>query len=38
MNSSKRKVIYLNQKIHTEHPDMGYRRICDELDGHSEFM
>ena len=22
------------QKIHKEHPDMGYRRIRDELDGH----
>ena len=22
------------KKIHTEHPDMGYRRIRDELDGH----
>ena len=22
------------QKIHTEHPDMRYRRIRDELDGH----
>lgn len=19
------------ERIHTEHPDMGYRRICDEL-------
>ena len=22
------------QKIHKQHPDMGYRRIRDELEGH----
>ena len=26
------------QKIHTEHSDMGYRRIRDELDGTREFL
>ena len=26
------------KKIHTEHPDMGYRRIRDELDGYKVIL
>lgn len=31
-----KKLIELIKQIHAEHPDMGYRRICDWLDYHYE--